>query len=111
MRCLKGKFISDIDKEINNIYEKINKSKSNTMPIVTFKRISTSKSRSKFKRLTQMLDKYCAQLLTNGMTPLLSKKINEIKNLLVVEGNAIKYMSFQGQLCKVEAAVKDTSKF
>ena len=49
---LEGKFISDINKEINNIYEKMNESKSNTTPIVTFRRIRTSKSSLKFKRLT-----------------------------------------------------------
>ena len=45
------------------------------------------------------------------MTPFLSKKINEIKNLLVIEGNSMKYIWFEEQLCKVEAAVKDNSKF
>ena len=33
------------------------------------------------------------------------------KNLLVTEGNALKYIWFEEQLCKVEAAAKDNSKF
>ena len=53
---------------------------------------------------------YCIQLLTKGRTPFLNRKINETKNLLVLEGNAMKYIWFEEQLCKVEAAAKDNSK-
>ena len=106
-----GKFITDIDKEINCIYEKMSQSKANSTPIITFKRVRTSQTSMKFKRLTKILDTYCIQLLTNGKTPFLDRKINETKNLLVTEGNAMKYIWFEEQLCKVEAAAKDNSKF
>ena len=105
-----GSFISEIEKEITNIYSKINKSKENSTPIITFKRIRTTNTSMKFKRLTKFLDMYCIQLLTKGRTPFLNRKINETKNLLVLEGNAMKYIWFEEQLCKVEAAAKDNSK-
>ena len=65
----------------------------------------------KFKRLTKILDIYYAQLLTKGRTPFLNKKINDTKNLLITEGNAMKYLWFEEQLCKVEASAKNNSKF
>ena len=80
-------------------------------PVVHFKRISTSKYTVKFKRLTKILDYYSTKLLTSGRTPYLERKLNETRNALVNEGNAMKYLWFEEQLCKVEAAAKDNSKF
>ena len=108
---LRNSFLLEIEKEIDKVYYEINKAKSNSTPIVTIKRVRTSTSSVKFKRLTKILDIYCAQLISKGRTPFLARKIHETKNLQVAEGNALKYIWFEEQLCKVEAAAKDNSKF
>lgn len=105
------KFLGNIENEIDTIYDQIYQAKSISTPIVTIKRVRSSNTSIKFKRLTKILDIYCAQLLNTGRTPFLARKIDETKNLLVAEGNALKFIWFEEQLCKVEAAAKDNSKF
>ena len=108
---LEGKFLSDIHQEVNNMYKSINAAKNKATPIVTVKRIRTSKCTVKFKRLTKILDYYSSKLLTTGRTPYVDRKLNEIRNALVDEGNTMKYLWWEEQLCKVEAAASDNSKF
>ena len=108
---LGGKYMKDIHSEIENIYRDINKAKEISTPKVKFRRIRSSFSSVKFKRLTKILDYYSERLLSNGMTPYLEHKINVTKNALVEEGNAMKYLWWEEQLCKVEAAAKDNNKF
>ena len=86
------KLLGELEKEIDNIYDEINKAKDKSTLIVTIKRIKTSASSLKFKRLSKILDTYCSQLLTKGRTTYLKRKINETKNLLDSEGNALKYL-------------------
>ena len=108
---LEGKHLSCIFNEISTLYSLIYKAKEKTTPIVKFKRIRSLNTSIKFKRLTKILDYYSLKLLTNGMTPYLERKINETRNALVDEGNTMKYLWWEEQLCKVEAAAKDNSKF
>ena len=108
---LESKFLCDIDREINSLYKHLNEAKQKSTPVVHFKRIRTSKCTVKFKRLTKILDYYSTKLLTSGRTPYLERKLNETRNALVDEGNAMKFMWFEEQLCKVEAAANDNSKF
>ena len=88
-----------------------NQSKEKCTPVVTFKRIRTSKCTVKYKRLTKILDYYSNKLLTSGRTPYLEKKLNETRNALVDEGNAMKFLWWEEQLCKVEAAASSNKKF
>ena len=111
LNSLGEKFLGEIEKEIDTIYDQMNEAKTESTPIVTIKRVRTSNTSIKFKRLTKILDIYCVQLLTKGRTPFLARKIDETKNHLVTEGNALKYIWFEEQLCKVEAAAKDNKKF
>ena len=108
---LEGKHLNIIFNEIDALYSMIYKAKEKATPIVKFKRIRSLNSSIKFKRLTKILDIYSLKLLSNGMTPYLERKINETRNSLVEEGNSMKYLWWEEQLCKVEEAAKDNSKF
>ena len=108
---LESKFLSDLHQEINIMYSNINYAKEKATPIVKIKRIRTSKCTVKFKRLTKILDYYSTKLLTTGRTPYIDKKLNETRNALVDEGNTMKYLWWEEQLCKVEAAANDNCKF
>ena len=105
------KYLNEIHNEIEKLYTDLDKAKVKATPLVKLKRIRSMKSSVKFKRLTKILDFYSMRLLSNGMTPYLERKINDIKNALVDEGNAMKYLWWEEQICKVEAAAKDNSKF
>ena len=108
---MEGKSLNVISREMDLLYNVIHKAKEKATPIVRFKRIRSRNSSIKFKRLTKILDYYSLKLLSNGMTPYLERKINDTRNALVDEGNAMKYLWWEEQLCKVEAAAKDNSRF
>ena len=108
---LESKFLSDLHQEINSMFSNIKYAKEKATPIVKFKRIRTSKCTVKFKRLTKILDYYSTKLLTTGRTPYIDRKLNETRNALVDEGNTMKYLWWEEQLCKVEAAANDNCKF
>ena len=108
---LEGKCLNDIHREIDSMYKNINYAKAKATPIVKIKRITTSKPTVKFKRLTKILDYYSTKLLTTGRTPYLDRKLNETRNALVDEGNTMKFIWWEEQLCKVEAAANNNFKF
>ena len=108
---LEGKYLKDIEHEIDTIYTKMYRAKDISTPKLKFRRVRTSYSSIKFRRLTEILDYYSKMLLTTGMTPYVERKLNETRNALVDEGNAMKFLWWEEQLCKVEAAAKDNRKF
>ena len=103
--------LSTVQCEIKNMYNCLNESKEKCTPIVSVKRIRNSKSTIKYKRLTKILDYYSNKLLTTGRTPYLDRKLNDTRNALVDEGNAMKFLWWEEQLCKVEAAASNNRKF
>ena len=108
---LESTFLTDVEWEIKSMYNYLNESKEKNTPIVSFKRIRTSNCTIKYKRLTKILDYYSNKLLSTGRTPYLDKKLNETRNALVDEGNAMKFLWWEEQLCKVEAAASSNRKF
>ena len=106
-----GEDSQKIEEEIENLYRAIQNAKKETTPIVYFRRHNNLRHSIKFKRLTKILDYYAEKLRTNGKTPYLNNVIARTQNLLIEEGNAMKYIWWAEQLDKIEKATKDNKKF
>ena len=103
--------ITDIHKGFDTLYETLQAAKDAATPIRTTIKKNNLHVTSKFKRLTKVLDRYHQALLTNGMTPHIQRAIRNTQDLLIQEGNNMKFMWWQKQIEKVELAARCNNKF
>ena len=108
---LDGQNSQKIEEEIDKLYRALQNAKSETTPIIHFRRQNNIKHSLKFKRLTKILNYYAEKLRTVGKTPYLNQVIARTQDLLIEEGNAMKYIWWAEQLDKIEKATKDNKKF
>ena len=89
---LEGQPREKIDEALETLYQQLERARKESTPVIHVRRQNNLQKTMKFKRLTKILEYYARQMRIHGKKPYLTTVIRNTQNLLIDEGNAMKYI-------------------